>query len=205
MEWMGMSIPCMLEDTRNLRLGADFTIKALIKPDIIGGKQSILSKRVPVSKGDRPGIIILLHGSCVEFMTFAAGDKGWITARTIPKVIMVGQKYEILTYRAGNEARIYVNGIDRTNPKYNKASPGDIDCDMYAFVGMQLYNSPTVEREPFVGKIFMVGMYQDKAYFDDAKSIRFQQNPNIVRLDAAKDVISKRHPVLAEKLKIRRS
>ena len=191
MEWMGMRIPCMLEHTKEVRLGKDFTLRAQIKCDVMGGKQSIFSKRVPVSSGNRPGVVLLLHGSCIELMTFGDGDRAWITARTYTNrqakamrqapVIEVGQVYEVLAFRQGNEARIYVNGFDRTNPKFDKVSAGDIDCDMFAFAGMQLYDRPDLQREVFQGIIFMVGMYES-ACWSGASKIKYLRNPGVMGL-----------------------
>jgi len=203
MEWMGMTSPCMLTDTKLVRIANDFTIKAVIKPDIIGGKQSIISKRVPLSKGNRPGVILLLHGRCIELMTFENNGKAWMTARTLPKVIEVGQQYEILAFRAGNEARIYVNGFDRTNPIYNKVCPGDLSCEMDAFCGMQLYDE-VKEKEVFVGKIFMIGLYDD-AYFNDAAGIRYPRNPHVLSVEEARTAIPKKYPELAEKIGMKRA
>ena len=180
MEWIGMATPCMLVGTREMRFGQAFTIKAEVKCDVIGGKQVVISKRVPVSHGNRPGVILLLHGSCVELMSFEDGGDSWITARTYSKVIKVGHKHEILAFREGKEARIYVNGIDQTNPKYDKIHAGDLNCDCDAFAGAQVYDK-VAAQEPFKGRIFMIGAYEE-SYTQDARYIRLRRNPNVVPL-----------------------
>lgn len=176
-----MTTPCMLTDTGNIRLGNEFTLRARVKPDIIGGQQSIFSKRHPVSRGNRPGIVVFLDGSAVKVMTFEDGGKSWITSasyhnpRHDPRLICVGDEHEILAYRAGGNMRIYINGIDRTNPKYKTCCPGDINSDMNIILGGQIYDTPELS-EPFTGSIRIVELY-DQAFWNSASGIRYPKNP----------------------------
>jgi hypothetical protein len=175
MEWKGMKIPCMVEGTKGIRFSDEFTIRFTFKPDIIGGKQAIFSKRVPLSIGNRPGMSVILHGSCIELMTFPDGGTHWITARTLPRVVAVGQKYEVLVFRSGPLAQIYVNGFNRTNKKFQKCAPGSLNSDMEIIFGGQLYDTPELS-EPFTGKIYSVEVY-DQAYTSSASPLRYPKNP----------------------------
>jgi hypothetical protein len=181
MEWKGMETPCMLDGTGGIRFGQAFTLRARIKADIIGGKQSIFSKRVPLSTGNRPGLVLFLHGSMIKMMTFQDGGESWITTASLPnpkhdpRLINVGEEHEILIYRSEGNARIYINGIDRTHPKYKTCCPGDINCDMDIFLGCQLYDTPEIS-EPFTGKIRMIELY-DEAYYSSASHVRYPNNP----------------------------
>ena len=175
MIWKGMEIPCMIEGTKGIRISSEFTLKAEIKANIIGGIQTIFSKRTPLSTGNRPGIIFTLRGSLIECMMFANNAQAWITARTVRNVIKVGQKFEILVFRAGERLRIYVNGIDRTHPRYGKCSPGDVNSDMDIIIGGQIYDTPELS-EPFAGKIYSVEYY-DVAHVSAASPLRYPHNP----------------------------
>ncbi len=175
MEWIGMRTPCMIERSASLRMGESFTLRARIKLDIWGGKHVIFSKRAPAS-GKYPGVVFMVHGSHVALATSDSSDNEWITGRTWSKVLEVGEEYELLAFRDKAEVRIYVNGIDRTNPEYDKVAPGDLNCDVEAFLGMQLYDTLQA-RNTFKGRIYMVGAYEE-AYFNDAQLLRFQKNPN---------------------------
>ncbi len=175
MEWSGMETPCMIEGSGGIRLSNDFTLRAQIKADIIGGHQAIFSKRHPLSVGNRPGILVTLRGSLIECMTFANGADSWITARTLRKVIEVGQKYEVLVFRSGTNMRIYINGLDRTHPKYHTCSAGDINSDMDIILGGQLYDAPPLSEE-FNGRIYTVELWR-QAYMSSASHIGYPRNP----------------------------
>ena len=170
-----MDIPCMIEGSGGVRIGQEFTIRAQFKADIIGGIQTIFSKRHPLSTGNRPGLIITLRGSLIECMTFEDNGKEWKTARSRREVVKVGQKYEILVFRKGPHADIYVNGINRTHPKYRKVWPGDLNSDMDVLLGGQLYDSPPL-AETFNGVIYSVELYDD-TYLSAASPIRYPHNP----------------------------
>lgn len=170
-----METPCLIEGSGRIRLSNEFTIRTQIKADIIGGIQAIMSKRHPLSVGNRPGILVTLRGSLIECMTFEDNGKSWITARTVREVIKVGQKYEILIFRIGGKMRIYINGIDRTHPKYGKCSAGDINSDMDIIFGGQLYDSPPLS-ELFTGVIYWVEVY-DTQLMSSASAIRYPVNP----------------------------
>lgn len=186
MEWKGFQIPCIIAGSKRLRLGQNFTIKAVIKCEIMGGQQTIFSKRVPIGEGNRPGVILLMHGSCIEFRTFQNGGKKWIDARTWAHTIKVGQVHEVLVLRSGNKVRLYINGIDQTNVKYDTIAGGDVNCDSDAFIGMQFYNTMS-PKEPFYGNIYSIGIYED-AYFGDISRVVYPRNPNIVPLSAVPEV-----------------
>lgn len=165
----------MIENSGGIRIAEEFAFKSFIKADIIGGIQTIFAKRHPISTGNRPGLLITLRGNLIECMTFANNAKKWITTRTIRGVVEVGQKYEILVFRVRENMRIYVNGIDRTHPKYRVCSPGDLNSDMEVFLGAQLYDAPPLANQ-FVGRIYSVELY-DQAYFSAASLVRFPRNP----------------------------
>ena len=181
-EVTGAPTRCMIPGSASRRLAHDFTIKAEFRPFIIGGKQTILSKRVPCSKGNRPGFVLLLNGSVVEFMTFEDGGQKWYTAKTVSGAITVGEYYKLLIFRSGSRATIFVNGVDRTDPVYNMAAGGDINCDVDAFIGFQVYDI-VAEREPMKpkGMIYNVGIYND-LWVGAVKRERFEKNPNVVPL-----------------------
>jgi hypothetical protein len=175
MEWKGMEIPCMVEGSGRIRLSQEFTLRAQIKANIIGGHQAIFSKRHPISTGNRPGILVTLRGSLIECLTFENNAKSWITARTRRSVISVGQKYEVLVFRSGSKMQFYINGINMTHPKYQTCSPGDINSDMDILIGAQLYDAPPLSEE-FNGKIYSVELY-DQAHLSAASPIRYPKNP----------------------------
>ncbi len=175
MEWKGMVIPCLIEGSKGIRIPQEFTIRAQIKANIIGGIQSIFVKRHPLSTGNRPGILVTLRGSLIEFMTFENNGKDWKTARTRREVIKVGQKYEVLIFRDGSRVDIYVNGINVTHPSYTTCWPGDLNCDMEIFIGGQLYDAPPL-AEVFNGKIYSVELH-DMARLSAASPIRYPHNP----------------------------
>jgi hypothetical protein len=170
----------MIPATASAKVGQAFTVRADIRPFVIGGKQTILAKRVPKSKGNRPGFILMLNGSAIEFKTFADGDEKWITAKTKRGTIKVGEFYKLLVFRSGNQASIYVNGIDRTDPKFNKAAVGDVNCDVDAFIGFQVYDVVR-EQQPMRdgGKIYMIGVYND-IWISAAKPETFEKNPLVI-------------------------
>lgn len=187
-----MAIPCMVEGTKGIRFSDEFTIRTTIKADIIGGKQAIFSKRVPLSIGNRPGIAVLLHGSCIEFMTFADGATHWITSRTLPRVISVGQKYEILIFRSGPICQIYINGFNRTNKKFKNCHSGSLNSDMDIIFGGQIYDTADL-TEKFTGKIYSVELF-DQAYTSSASPLRYPKNPFAFPL--------KQLPVMKERLNL---
>lgn len=180
MEWKGLTVPCMIENSEGLRLSSEFTIRTLIKADIIGGQQAVFSKRVPLSTGNRPGIFVMLRGSLIECLTFENNSDSWITCRTVREVISVGQKFEILIFRSGKNMEIYINGVKRTHPKYKTCSPGDINADAPIFVGAQLYDTEPVS-EVFTGKIYELELY-DQAYYSSASALRYPKNPFVFPL-----------------------
>ena len=175
MEWKGMEIPCLIAGSGGVRMAEEFTIRAQIKANIIGGIQTIFAKRHPLSIGNRPGVLVTLRGALIEFMTFENNGKGWKTARTRRKVIEVGQKYEVLIFRAGARVDIYVNGINVTHPKYTTCWPGDLNSDMDVILGGQLYDKPPL-AEMFNGKIYSVELH-DRARLSAASPIRYPHNP----------------------------
>lgn len=188
MEWQGFgtypngaTMPGMLTGTKSLRLDGDFTIKAVIKPHILGGKKVVVSKRWPLGEGNRPGMLLLVHGNCVELMTFENGGRSWRTARTIAQVIQLGELHEILAFRIGDRACIYVNGIDRTNPTYQTIHAGDLNCDVEMFVGCQVYNEPE-PKDVFKGVVHFLGFYEQE-HISDATPLRFMKNPYHFSLD----------------------
>lgn len=165
----------MIEGSGGLRFSQDFTLRAQIKADIIGGHQAIFSKRHPLSTGNRPGLLVTLRGSLIECLTFADGADSWITARTIRKVIEVGQQYEVLVFRSGDNMSIYINGINRTHPKYKTCSAGDINSDMDIILGGQLYDAPPL-TEVFNGRIYTVEWW-NQAFISSASRVSYQKNP----------------------------
>lgn len=175
MRWDGMETPCLIEGTGKIRFSNEFTIRTQIKADIIGGHQAIFSKRHPLSEGNRPGILITLRGSLIECLTFENNANSWITARTRREVISVGQKYEVLVFRIGGKMRIYINGVDKTHPRYNTCSPGDFNSDMDILIGGQLYDEPPLS-EVFDGVIYWVELY-DMARVSRASRIAYPRNP----------------------------
>ncbi len=187
-----MTVPSMIEGTAGIRFSDEFTLRCTFKPDIIGGKQAIFSKRVPLSVGNRPGIAVLLHGSCIECMTFADGATHWITARTLSRVVSVGQKYEILIFRSGPVIQIYVNGFNRTNKKFKNCHAGSLNSDMDIIFGGQIYDTADL-TEKFTGKIYSVELY-DQAKTSSASPVRYPTNPFVFPL--------KQLPVMKERLKL---
>lgn len=175
MEWKGMTIPCLIDGSGPVRIPQEFTIRAQIKANVIGGIQTIFAKRHPISTGNRPGILITLRGSLIEFMTFENNGKDWKTARSRREVIKVGQKYEVLVFRAGPRVDIYVNGLNVTHPKYTECWGGDLNSDMEIFIGAQLYDTPELSEE-FNGKIYSVELH-DTARLSAASPIRYPHNP----------------------------
>lgn len=175
MEWKGMQIPCMIDGTAGIRFSDDFTLRAFIKADIIGGNQAIFSKRTPISTNNRPGLILMLRGSMIECLTFDDGAEQWITARTSPRCVSVGQKYEILLFRIGGAMQIYVNGFNRTHKRYQTCAPGNLNNDMDIIIGGQLYDVPVLQEE-FTGKIYEIELY-DQAYLSSASPLRYPRNP----------------------------
>ncbi len=165
----------MIDGSGGIRFSNEFTIRAQIKADIIGGIQAIFSKRHPRSTDNRPGILVSLRGALIECMTFENNATSWITARTRRGVIEVGQKYEILVFRIGGKMRIYINGVDKTHPKYGTCSPGDINSDMDILIGGQMYDRPELS-EVFNGVIYWVELY-DQEHLSSASAIRYPRNP----------------------------
>lgn len=185
----------MLQGSGKLKVGNDFTLRAEIRPFTIGGYQTIFTKRIPVSHGNRPGFILMLNGSHVEFMTFADGDDQWHIAKTAAKTIKVGEFYKIMVTRSGSMARIFINGVDRTDPVFSTAASGDINNDVDGFIGFQVYDI-LAEQEMFRdgGRIYMVGIYND--IWAGSKPEVFAKNPNVISLDEL--------PEMKDKLKIGR-
>ena len=165
----------MIENSGGIRMAEEFTIRAQIKANTIGGIQTIFAKRHPVSTGNRPGVLVTLRGSLIEFMTFQNNGKEWKTARSRREVIKVGQKHEVLIFRAGARVDIYVNGINVTHPKYTTCWPGDLNSDMELFIGGQLYDKPPL-AEVFNGKIYSVELHE-MARLSAASPIRYPHNP----------------------------
>jgi hypothetical protein len=182
LEVKGMPTRCMIPETAGVRVASDFTLKAEIRPFVIGGLQTIFSKRVPLSTGNRPGLVMRLNGSMVELLTFADGGDDWVVAKTGREAISTGEYYKILVYRSGGKAKIFVNGIEKTDPKHNTAAVGDLNCDMDVFIGLQVYDT-VAEREVMRtrGEIYMIGLYED-VYFNAAKPQSYQKNPNVIPL-----------------------
>lgn len=180
MEWKGFTIPCMIENSGGIRLSNDFTIKTVIRPNIIGGQQAIFSKRHPFSTGNRPGIFVMLRGSLIECLTFEDGSNSWITCRTVREAISVGQLFEVLIFRSGGDMEIYINGFRRTHAKYRKCAPGDLNCDMDILIGAQLYDEPPLSEE-FTGTIYDLELY-DQAYYSSASGLRYPKNPFVFPL-----------------------
>ena len=181
-EVQGAPTRCMIEGTASAKVGQAFTVRAEIRAFTIGGKQTIVAKRVPKSKGNRPGFILMLNGSSVEFKTFENGGEKWIVAKTPQNTIRVGEFYKLLVFRSGEEASIYVNGIDRTDRKCNKVAVGDLNCDVDAFIGFQVYDK-VAEQSPMLdgGRIYMIGVYND-IWVTAAKPETFEKNPNVIPL-----------------------
>jgi hypothetical protein len=93
----------------------------------------------------------------------------------VRNVIHVGQKYELLIFRIGGKMRLYINGFDRTHPKYGTCSPGDINSEMDILLGGQLYDAPPLS-EVFNGVIYWVELY-DQAHLSGASPLRYPKNP----------------------------
>lgn len=165
----------MIDGSGPVRMSEEFTIRAQFKANIIGGIQTIFAKRHPLSVGNRPGVLVTLRGSLIEFMTFENNGKEWKTARTRREVVKVGQKYEVLVFRAESRVDIYINGINVTHPKYTKCWPGDLNSDMEVILGGQLYDKPPL-AEVFNGKIYSVELH-DIARLSAASPIRYPHNP----------------------------
>ena len=72
-ELENMPTPALIRDSELAKFGDKFTIYAELRADIIGGKQTIFSKRTPVSEGNRPGVNLILEGSWITLMTFESG------------------------------------------------------------------------------------------------------------------------------------
>lgn len=196
LEQRDMPLRCMLQGSGKLKVGDAFTLRAEIRPFTIGGYQVILAKRIPASKGNRPGFILLLNGSCVEFWTFADGDDQWHIAKTPFKTIQAGEFYKIMVTRSGNTAQIFANGIDVTDHLHSSVSSGDVNNDVDAFVGFQVYDV-IAEQEPFRdgGQIYMIGIYND-IWMGAVKPEVFAKNPNVIALEQL--------PEMKDKLKIGR-
>jgi hypothetical protein len=171
----------MLEDTAPIRISSDFTIELWFHPNVIGGKQALFSKRAPVSTGNRPGLTVFLHGSMVKMMTYEDGGKGWITTASYgnpkqdPRLVCAGEACKVYIFRSGGNARIYINGIDRTMPKYKTCCPGDLNVPVDMFLGCQFYDKPEI-RDVFDGTIHAIEYY-DQAYLNRANPVRFPKNP----------------------------
>ena len=66
--------------------------------------------------------------------------------------------------------------------KHNKVASGDINCDVDAFIGFQVYDR-VAEQEPMRdgGRIYMVALYND-TWVSAAKPETFEKNPNVIKL-----------------------
>jgi len=155
-------LPVELTNTRNIRLGAKFTIKAVARVNYTAERHTIFSKRALETFGNRPGVILQIHNSRIEFLTFGDGDKTWHILTTDYHILKAGQNYEILAWRNAerNKGGIYVDGISRTATTSHIVAddkrflPGvsvkDVNCDESIIIGAQLMNWRAKEgRKPF--------------------------------------------------------
>lgn len=150
-------LPCAIQGCE-LRFDSKFTIRASFVPDMVAGRQTIFCKRVPKGAGNRPGIVLWLRGSAVELLTFGDGDNDWSVAKTPRLLIKAGRDHEVYAVRDGSKARIYLDGIDRTDPT-SEAAAGDVNCDADALIGIHFYGRP---GQQFYGKIKALSMYNQR-------------------------------------------
>lgn len=173
MELIGMKTPCIIRHHKFPITFADsFMIRTIVSLDFLAGRQVIFAKRVPFSIGDRPGVVLLFRGSAVEMLTCGEGDCVWTRARTERGRMLAGTRYEIVAIREGVHGRIYVNGIDRTHPRFSSASGGNVNCDADAFIGIHVYDGQ--KHQKLYGDIEEIGLYNNAPY-RSIKSVRLIQ------------------------------
>ena len=176
-EWNleGVKLPVELSGTQQIRLPQKFTILSICRVNFTGERHTIFSKRAPETYGNRPGVILQIHGSRVEFLSFGDGDRSWYMLTSQHHVLKPGQNYEILAARNGRKGFIYVNGIEVTGYTSRIASddrryfPGvssrDVNCDEPITAGVTLYKWNTAyARQGFnriSGKIHHLGLITD--------------------------------------------
>ena len=155
----------MIAHSQHFRFGDTFEIRAVCHVEYTAEKHTIFSKRA-VAKGNRPGVILRLNGSSVEFLTFGDGDPQWHMLNTEHQIIKAGERYEILVRRWKGKGAIYINGQPRTRMLAHRytdkpgvepgVSGGDLNCDEPAYVGIDVAFKKYAK---FHGNIEFVGIY----------------------------------------------
>ena len=160
-------IPALINNSARSKFRADFIIRCICHVEILGSRHTIISKRTLSSRGNRPGIMLHIHGTRVELLTFGDNDKRWHVTASKHRSIMAGQRYEILAGRKGGKGLIYIDGlpnldyvntIQSDQPEFTGGvSLGDINCDEPFYVGVTHYNGHNFWK--FDGQIEFLGIY----------------------------------------------
>lgn len=156
----------MIAHSQHFRLGEMFEIRVVCHVEYTAEKHTILCKRAALRSGNRPGVILRLNGSSVEFLTFGDGDTQWHLLNTDHQLIKAGERYEILVRRWKDKGAIYINGQPRTRMLAHSHAdkpgvlPGvsarDLNCDEPAYVGIEMSYRKCAK---FHGNIEFVGIY----------------------------------------------
>lgn len=165
-----MKIPCEASGTRNRHFDREFFIRAVCRLKYTSGRHTIFSKRADRRRGNRPGVVLMVSGSRIEFLTFGDSDPAWYCTTTPYDTLKAAETYEILAGRMFNARRqligvIYVNGLQVNQQLIHKVdlpgylpgvSKGDVNCDEPIHIGVTKYGK---YHDKFDGTIKEVGAY----------------------------------------------
>jgi hypothetical protein len=173
-------LPAVVNGSARAKFRDDFFILCICHVEIWGSRHTIMSKRTSAYKGKKvgmllrdpgPGVMLHIHGGLtrVELLTFGDGDILWHCLASRQKVIMPGERYEILAGRKDGQGFIYVNGypcVDFANTLSSDqegliggVSQGDINCDQPLYLGVTHFSETNFWL--FDGDIEFLGIYND--------------------------------------------
>ena len=168
-------LPAIVNRSARDRFRQDFAIRCICHVNILGSRHTIMSKRAESTFGNKPGVVLHIHGNRVELLTFGDGDTQWhcllsnadVRKGGIP--IMAGERYEIFAGRKGKQGILYINGrpcVDIINSLHcdlpgfiGGVSAGDVNCDEPLRIGMHRFSGRNYWK--FDGKIEFLGLYNN--------------------------------------------
>lgn len=165
-------LPCLANGSARWKFADDFIIRCICHVEILGSRHTILSKRIPQTRGNRPGLMLHIHSARVELLTFGDNDKQWHCLVSKPKTIMAGERYEILAGRVKGKGVIYINGWHSVDFANNLScdqaedmgftggiSQGDINCNEPVYLGLTHLENGNFWK--FDGGIEFLGIYNN--------------------------------------------
>lgn len=162
-------LPAVINNSARDRFRDDFFILCICHVEILGSRHTILSKRFSKTRGNRPGVMLHIHGARIELLTFGDNDTQWHCLASKPKSIMPGERYEILAGRKGGKGILYINSFPSIDFANNISSDqagftggvsgGDINCDEPIYVGVTHLDRANFWK--FDGSIKFLGIYNN--------------------------------------------